>query len=710
MEPGDSLLHYTIHSRLGEGGMGVVYRAEDSRLGRTVALKVLRPDLAENQEWERRFQREVRAASAVSHPGIATIFDVHRDGSTVFYTMEFVEGKNLRKLLEAGPLPLALLLRAGLQVSEAMTEAHRRGIVHRDLKPENVVAADSGFFKVLDFGLACFVTDALVGPEARSRLETITRDTTGGGRVIGTVSYMSPEQAQGLPVDARSDLFSIGVLLHELASGVSPFQKKSVLATFHAIVHEAAAPVRSLRSELPQEFEWIVSRCLAKDPGDRYQMAAELAEDLRALGQVSGSGARRVSSIRRFGMAPSSRRWVFVLGSAVVLAVVGGMLAMRRGAAMPGLPATSGRIERTSIPVTADASLARSIAVAAFANNSSDPRDAWLSQGVPQMITTDLAASPDLKVISSQKLNDLLAMSGKKDIGQLDGATVTELAKWAGAGVVISGSIFKMESGYRIDAQASEAGSGQVLVASKAEGKNVFELVGKLTADLRRGLTAPGAPPSAASQVASVSEETYRAFTRGMEDLHRLRYTEGAAAFREALAADPAYVPAQMRLGMALYLGGEQDEGLEWIRRASSQSGALPDREARLLAVVEACLVTKDPKMVDSRVRSFRQGFPRDPEASLWQAQALSDLSGDHLGAIRVLQEILGEEQDNLAALSILSAQVAEIGSPGDAAAILSDYLARHPGDAGAVGRRIAIYRKGAVVPIPPAPPGPPGP
>ncbi|HZE89641.1 MAG TPA: serine/threonine-protein kinase, partial [Verrucomicrobiae bacterium] len=317
MDAGDSLLHYTIHSRLGEGGMGVVYRAEDGRLGRTVALKILRPDLAANQEWERRFQREVRAASAVNHPGIATIYDVHRDGTTVFYTMEFVEGKNLRSLLQGGPLPLPLLLRAGLQITEAMTEAHRRGIVHRDLKPENVVLSDGGFFKVLDFGLACFVTDALVGPEARSRLETITRDTTGGGRVIGTVSYMSPEQAQGLPVDARSDLFSIGVLLHELATGVSPFTRASVLATFHAIVHEASAPVRSLRPELPEELEWILGRCLAKDPGNRYPTAAELAEDLRALAGVSGSGARKISSIRRFGPeAASRRRWPVVVAAA----------------------------------------------------------------------------------------------------------------------------------------------------------------------------------------------------------------------------------------------------------------------------------------------------------------------------------------------------------------------------------------------------------
>ncbi|MBI3448203.1 MAG: hypothetical protein HY049_04700 [Acidobacteria bacterium] len=422
---------------------------------------------------------------------------------------------------------------------------------------------------------------------------------------------------------------------------------------------------------------------------------------------MSGSGARKISSIRRFGEAPASRRWPLVAGAAVVVAIVAGIFVVRRVVPVAGLPATPGRFERASVRVP-DPSLLRSIAVAAFANNSADSKDAWLSQGVPQMITTDLASSPDLRVISSQKLNDLVAMSGKKDIGSLDGATVTELAKWAGAGVVIAGSIFKMDSGYRIDAQASDAASGQVLVASKAEGKNVFELVSKLTADLRAGLTHSGAPPRVTPvQTVAVSEDAYRSFTRGMEDFRRLRYGEAADAFREALAADPSYAPAQMRLGMALWLGGDRPHGLEWIRKASGSSGSLSDRDGRLLAVVSACLDSKDPHLIESRVAEFRKSFPRDSEALLWQAQASADLLGDRLGAVRLLQGILGDESDNLAALSLLSSQLAEIGAPGDAAAILSDYLVRHPADAGTVGRKITIYRKGTEVPIPPAKPVP---
>jgi len=735
MEEGRTILHYKILSRLGEGGMGVVYRAEDGRLGRTVALKVLRRDLVAGEDWERRFQREVRAASAVTHPGIATIYDVQRDGETLFYTMEFVEGKNLRQLLEAGPLPLPLLLRGGLQIAEAMAEAHRKGIVHRDLKPENVVASDSGYFKILDFGLARFVTEDLAGPGGASRLETITRDTTQAGRLVGTVSYMSPEQAQGESIDARSDIFSIGSLLHELATGKAAFRKPGVIATFHAIVHEEPPPIRLARPEAPEELQWIVSRCLAKDRAHRYPTASELAEDLRSLAEISGSGSRRISSIRPYPPPRSARRRMVVAAGAAValLAAVAGVWLTARslrgylpgsgalipggsgnpGATLPGSPAPAGQ-GTGSTGLSGSAPTARGdrfIAVATFANNSPDPKDAWLAAGIPQMLTTDLATSSSLKVISTQKVNDLLSMAGRKEIANLDGATATELARWAGAQVVVGGSVYKVGGSYRIDAQAFDAATGQVIAAGKAEGTNLFEMVNKVTADLRRGLlTTAEAAKGGSVQVATTSEDAYRQYSKGMDLYRELRYDEAADAFRKAIGSDAAFAPAQLRLGMSLYLNGNEDEGLRWIRKAGEGKGRLPERDHRLLDVLDAYLVRKNAVLADARVKAFEEAYPRDPEAALWKAQVAGESDGDHLAAIKLLRDILGQEPDNLAALSLLSSQVARLGRAEDAAAILREYLSRHPNGPGNLPDLIRKYSQGEPIPPPPAAPVPPPP
>ncbi|HXI03527.1 MAG TPA: serine/threonine-protein kinase, partial [Candidatus Saccharimonadales bacterium] len=338
VDDGRKLLHYRILDRLGEGGMGVVYRAEDTRMGRMVALKLLRPDLAGDDEWNRRFEREVRAASSFSHPGIATIYDFQHEGGSAFYTMELVEGRNLREVLKKeGPLPAPALVECALQIAAALAEAHRKGVVHRDLKPENVMESASGFYKILDFGLARCVPGDLLAPGTGSSLETVPRDTTQAGRIVGTVSYMSPEQAQGAAVDARSDIFAFGSLVYELATGEPPFRRANAIATFHAIVHEDPPPLGAALPGVPGELERILARCLAKDPARRYQKASDLADDLRALRGSGASGAGRISAVSGYPGAnvarsmkiwgTSSRRWATVTW--VLLALVAGLVAGR---------------------------------------------------------------------------------------------------------------------------------------------------------------------------------------------------------------------------------------------------------------------------------------------------------------------------------------------------------------------------------------------
>jgi TolB-like protein len=659
--------------------MGVVYRAEDTRLGRTVALKVLPDDLALSQEHVRRFEREARTASAITHPGIATLYDFDREGDVRFFTMEFVEGKTLRQILSDSPLPHGELLECACQVAEALSAAHQKGIVHRDLKPENVMAADSGFYKILDFGLARMELREEMGSSSPTQWATVSRQVTGEGKIVGTFAYMSPEQVQGHDLDARSDIFSFGVLLYEMVTGKLPFRGNNAIAVFHAIVHQDPEPMALQRDDVPLELERIAAKCLAKNVKDRYQTAADLAVDLRALRRDSESGARYYSSpahavpARR---APRRGRVVLWSVLAVALAAVLALtLWVGRQDAAPARPEG-----RAPFPAAVDAGATRHnrIALATFSNLSGDPRADWLRQALPEMLTTDLAQSDDLEVISTQRMNDLAAAAGRGG-DDLDQATATELARWAGAGVVVSGSIFKAGDGYRIDVQASDTLTGKVISANRAEGTDLFGMADRLAEDLRQGLQVTAGGERDIEQVTTSSPEAFRHFTAGMESYRSLHLDEARAAFRRSLEADAEFPLAQLRLGLSLYLDGDREEGLEWIERARAQAGRLPERERLLATGIHAGLLGREKGGHGEQLAELAAKFPRDVEALFWKAQVESAREGDPSRAIRTLQEAMERDPESSLAVAGLVAQLRGLQLGAEADAILKDFLARHP-------------------------------
>ena len=271
---------YEVLAPLGAGGMGEVYRGRDPRLGREVALKVLPEALAADRDRLSRFEQEARAASALNHPNIVTIYEVGREGETAFIAMELVDGRTLRELTASGPMPVRKVLNAAAQVADGLAKAHSAGIVHRDLKPENVMVSKDGFVKILDFGLA-----KLVEPESGevSVMPTLAQPETQPGTVMGTVAYMSPEQASGEMLDFRSDQFSLGSMLYEMTTGSKAFQRKTAAETMSAIIREEPEPVGKLRPDLPLPVRWILDRCLAKDPEERYASTKDLARDLASV-------------------------------------------------------------------------------------------------------------------------------------------------------------------------------------------------------------------------------------------------------------------------------------------------------------------------------------------------------------------------------------------------------------------------------------------
>ncbi len=285
---GQTLKHYQVEELLGKGGMGVVYRARDTRLGRAVALKLLPPELTGDDDRKARFLREARAAAQVTHPAIAQIYDVDEAEQGLFIAMELVEGRTVRALVQARELDALGAIEIASQVAGGLQKAHEAGIVHRDVKPENVIVTKDGHAKILDFGLAKLLEPDSEAKDGISQMETLAK--TQAGFVLGTLRYMSPEQARGQPVDHRSDIFSLGVLLYEMVTGQLPFSGNTALDTLHAIAFEETRPVTSLRPNLPPSLQRVITRCLRKRAQDRYADAKELAADLKTVQREIESG------------------------------------------------------------------------------------------------------------------------------------------------------------------------------------------------------------------------------------------------------------------------------------------------------------------------------------------------------------------------------------------------------------------------------------
>jgi Tol biopolymer transport system component/predicted Ser/Thr protein kinase len=333
---GTRLGPYEILAPLGAGGMGEVYRARDTRLGREIAIKILPRELAANSDRLRRFEQEARAASALNHPNVVAVHDVGTANDVSFIAMELVDGKSLREMLTTGPMPLRRLLAVGAQIAEGLARAHAAGIVHRDLKPENVMITEDGHVKILDFGLAKLAPTSSSGDVTSAPTAAVEAPKTSAGIILGTVGYMSPEQGAGRPIDHRSDQFSLGSLLYEMATGRRAFVGESVAQTLTAIIEEDPAPIPSLRPDAPAPLVWTIERCLAKAPAERYDSTRDLARDLANLRDrgATASGAARAAK-------PPRRRAPFAgwIAAAVLAAALAALVLARRApsAARPAL-------------------------------------------------------------------------------------------------------------------------------------------------------------------------------------------------------------------------------------------------------------------------------------------------------------------------------------------------------------------------------------
>jgi tetratricopeptide (TPR) repeat protein/predicted Ser/Thr protein kinase len=550
-----SVSHYQVVERIGSGGMGDVYLAEDLRLRRKVALKLLREELTKDASRRERFVREARAAAAIDHPNIAVVHEIDEAGGRTFIAMEFVRGKSLREMIEGEQLTLTHCLDVAEQVAAALAKVHDHGIVHRDLKPENILVSEDGYVKVIDFGLAKLLDPPISDPgDAPRQLPDRGGSPlhTREGVVLGTASYMSPEQARGEAVDARSDIFSFGVVLYELLTGEAPFKRKSVVETLSAILREAPPPMPASREKSPVELQSVVGKCLEKDPAKRYQGFREVARDLRELRDRLGKRA--------------AVSWRHLAAGAVLVAAL--------------LAGTYWSARRAAVPVEAPEPL--SVLIADFENRTGDP---VFDGALEQVLSLGLEGASFITSYDRPGARRQAGQLAPDASGKLDENLARLVCRSQGIKVAIAGSIENHSGGYAIEARAIDPVTGEVVseaaarVGSKAE---VLRAADELSTRLRRDLgdqDIASTPVMGAETFTAASIEAMNLYAQAQELLGNGKYDEAKAKFERTIEADPGFGRAYSGLAVLHFNRGELEASQKRFDEAMARMGRMSDRE-----------------------------------------------------------------------------------------------------------------------------------
>jgi len=626
---GTTISHYRVLDKLGAGGMGVVYKAQDIRLGRFVALKFLPDEFADNLQLRERFQREARAASALNHPNICTIYDIGESDRHVFMAMEFLAGVTLKEKIAGAPLELDQFFDISSQVLDGLEAAHAQGIIHRDIKPANFFITSNGRAKILDFGLAKIATTNHTRTGDEETLVEGAGQTT-AGVTLGTMPYMSPEQALGKPLDTRTDLFSFGVTLYEMSTGQMPFRGDTTGVLFLSIVQETPAPVMQLNPRAPAELQRIISKCLEKDRELRYQHASDISSDLNRL-QRGGVKRRSTAAdiTASHGSATSVQHpaaqssEIAYVSSAAAPPVTSQSQVRRRGwkIAVPvvlGLIAAAiavGLYFRYRLP--APLTDKDTIVLADFTNSTNDPVfDGALRQG----LEAQLAQSPFLATVSEQRIQQTLRQMDKPSDTRLTPEIAQEVCRRTNSAAVLHGSIAQIGSQYSLVLNAVSCAGGESLASTKAEASDknhVLDALNDAASSMRSKLG------ESLSTVQKFDTPVEQATTPSLEALQKYSLARkiqlgqgdnaGAVSFyQRAIALDPNFAMAYAALGACYYNLGETSLAAQNTTRSYDLRERVSDAERFGIESRYQHFVTRDLEKARQAYDLWAQTYPRN--------------------------------------------------------------------------------------------------